>query len=67
MEAKGHVVLENDEGLQVTTDEATYSSGEEIVRAPHKVDFTKGNMSGSGVGMTLRPGSATSSGCSTRR
>ncbi len=52
MEAKGHVVLENDEGLHVTTDEATYSSGEEVVRAPHKVDFTKGNMSGSGVGMT---------------
>jgi LPS export ABC transporter protein LptC/lipopolysaccharide transport protein LptA len=52
MEAKGRVVLENDEGLHVTTDEATYSSGEEIVRAPHKVEFTKGSMSGSGVGMT---------------
>ena len=52
MEAKGHVVLENDEGLHVTTDEATYSSGEEVVRAPRKVNFTKGNMSGSGVGMT---------------
>ena len=52
MEARGHVVLENDEGLHVTTDEATYSSGEEVVRAPRKVNFTKGNMSGSGVGMT---------------
>jgi LPS export ABC transporter protein LptC len=52
MEAKGHVVLENGEGLHVTSDEATYSSGDEVVRAPHRVEFTKGNMSGSGVGMT---------------
>lgn len=52
MEAKGHVVLQNNDGLHMTTDEATYSSGEEVVRAPHKVEFTKGNMRGSGVGMT---------------
>jgi LPS export ABC transporter protein LptC len=52
MEAKGHVVLENNEGLHMVTDEASYSTGEEVVRAPHKVDFTKGNMSGSGIGMT---------------
>ena len=36
----------------MSTDEATYSNGEQIVRAPHKVEFSKGAMSGSGVGMT---------------
>jgi lipopolysaccharide transport protein LptA len=46
------VVLENNDGLHVTTDEATYSSGEEVVRAPRKVEFTKGNLTGSGIGMT---------------
>ena len=52
VEARGNVVLTASDGLRMSTDEATYSNGEQIVRAPHKVEFSKGAMSGSGVGMT---------------
>ena len=52
VEARGHVVLTANDGLRMSTDEATYSNGEQMVRAPHKVEFSKGAMSGSGVGMT---------------
>ena len=52
VEARGNVVLTASDGLRMSTDEATYSNGEQIVRAPHKVLFSKGAMSGSGVGMT---------------
>lgn len=52
VEARGNVVLTANDGLRMSTDEATYSNGEQIVRAPHKVEFSKGAMSGSGVGMT---------------
>ena len=52
IEARGNVVLTASDGLRMTTDEATYSNGEQMVRAPHKVEFSKGAMSGSGVGMT---------------
>ena len=52
MESRGHVVLTASDGLRVTTDEATYSNGEQIVRAPHHVEFTHGDLSGSGMGMT---------------
>jgi lipopolysaccharide export system protein LptA len=52
VEARGNVVLTANDGLRMSTDEATYSNGEQIVRAPHKVVFSKGAMSGSGVGMT---------------
>ena len=52
VEARGNVVLTASDGLRMSTDEATYSNGEQMVRAPHKVEFSKGAMSGSGVGMT---------------
>src|SRR6187401_919336 len=52
VEARGNVVLTASDGLRLSTDEATYSNGEQMVRAPHKVQFSKGAMSGSGVGMT---------------
>lgn len=52
MRLAGDVVLTGSDGLRATTQEATYSSGEDIVRAPGKVDFSKGNLSGSGVGMS---------------
>jgi lipopolysaccharide export system protein LptA len=46
------VVLTASDGLKATTDEARYSSGEQVVRVPGKVEFSRGAMSGSGVGMT---------------
>ena len=46
------MVLRASDGLQARTDEATYSSGESMVRVPRKIDFTKGRLRGSGVGMT---------------
>ena len=52
MRMTGDVVLKASDGLEARTGEATYSSGEEIVRAPGRVDFTRGALTGSGVGMT---------------
>jgi lipopolysaccharide transport protein LptA len=52
IEAEGNVVLTANDGLKVRTSRANYSSGERIVRAPHKVDFSKGALRGSGLGMT---------------
>lgn len=52
MTVTGDVVLTASDGLHATTDEATYSSGEEIVRVPRRVEFSRGAMRGSGVGMT---------------
>ncbi len=48
----GDVVLTANDGLRATTDEATYSSGEQMVRVPRRIEFSKGTLSGSGVGMT---------------
>ncbi len=52
IEAEGSVVLTANDGLKVRTSRANYSSGERIVRAPKKVDFSKGALRGSGLGMT---------------
>jgi LPS export ABC transporter protein LptC/lipopolysaccharide transport protein LptA len=52
IEAEGNVVLTANDGLKVRTSRANYSSGERIVRAPQKVDFSKGALRGSGLGMT---------------
>src|SRR5688572_320179 len=49
---KGRVVLEASDGFRLTTDDATYQDGAGVVKAPGKVSFTKGGLSGSGVGMT---------------
>jgi len=48
----GDVVLKASDGLEARTDEATYSSGEAMVRVPRKIEFAKGRLRGSGIGMT---------------
>jgi LPS export ABC transporter protein LptC len=48
----GDVVLTASDGLQANTDEATYNSGESMVRVPRKISFARGKLSGSGIGMT---------------
>jgi LPS export ABC transporter protein LptC len=52
MTVTGDVVLAASDGLRATTDEATYSSGEQVVRVPRRIEFSRGTLRGSGVGMT---------------
>jgi LPS export ABC transporter protein LptC len=49
---KGSVVLEASDGFRLTTDDATFEDGPGVVKAPGRVAFTKGGLSGSGLGMT---------------
>jgi LPS export ABC transporter protein LptC len=49
---KGSVVLEASDGFKLTTDDATFEDLAGLVKAPGKVAFTKGGLSGSGLGMT---------------
>ncbi|CAN5510364.1 hypothetical protein BH23ACI1_BH23ACI1_04620 [soil metagenome] len=49
---KGNVRLVTDDGLEMRSNEATYSSGEGLLTVPGPVEFTRGRMSGSGVGAT---------------
>jgi LPS export ABC transporter protein LptC len=49
---QGNVVLEASDGFHLTTDDATYTDEQGLVRAPGRVAFTKGGLSGSGAGMT---------------
>ena len=49
---RGDVVLTASDGLEALTEEATWSAGEEMVRAPGLVEFSRGNLRGSGIGMT---------------
>ena len=49
---KGSVVLEASDGFRLTTEDATYTEAEGFVRAPGRVAFTKGGLTGSGLGMT---------------
>jgi lipopolysaccharide export system protein LptA len=48
----GDVVVTTSDGLRLTTDEAVYDSGDQMVRAPGIVRFARGGMSGSGLGAT---------------
>ena len=48
----GDVHITNDDGLAVRTERATYAENDGVVRAPDAVDFSRGRMSGSAVGMT---------------
>ena len=48
----GNVRFTTSDGLVLNAQEASYGQAEGIVRAPGKVDFTRGTMRGSGVGMT---------------
>jgi LPS export ABC transporter protein LptC/lipopolysaccharide transport protein LptA len=47
-----NIVLKASDGFELHTDLATFSTSDEIVRAPGSVTFTRGKMAGSGVGMT---------------
>ena len=49
---RGDVRVSASDGLRASTDEATYDQTEGVVRAPGPVQFSRGRMRGSGVGMT---------------
>jgi LPS export ABC transporter protein LptC/lipopolysaccharide transport protein LptA len=48
----GDVRVTTDDGAVVTTERATYLESEGVVRAPGPVEFSRGRMTGSGLGMT---------------
>ena len=48
----GHVKLATDNGLEVLASEATYDGKTGVLTVPGPVTFTRGRMSGSGVGAT---------------
>ena len=52
-EVKGEVKLETSDGLIAHSDQANYSDAEKIVRAPGPVKFSRGRMTGTGVGFTF--------------
>lgn len=49
---KGEVEVASSDGLKVETAEASYSTGEGVIRAPGPVTFSRGRLSGRGIGMT---------------
>jgi LPS export ABC transporter protein LptC len=51
-DASGDVRLETNDGLVATSQSASYVDAEGIVRAPGPVQFTRGRMTGTGVGFT---------------
>jgi lipopolysaccharide transport protein LptA len=52
VEATGDVVLSASDGLIVRTGRATYADQEGVLRAPGRVEFTKGTLAGSSNGAT---------------
>jgi len=52
-ELTGHVKLSASDGFEMTTDRATHSEDDAIVRAAGTVDFKKGRMSGRGTNGTF--------------
>ena len=56
MTVTGDVVLTASDGLRPTTDEATYSSGEQMVRVPRKIEFARGATQRLRRRHDLRPG-----------
>lgn len=54
--AKGDVEVTTSDGLHVTTAEADYDETTALVRAPGRVEFQSGRLSGSGVGATYDAG-----------
>jgi lipopolysaccharide export system protein LptA len=53
---KGNVRLTGSGGLEVTAAEATYSGTTDVITIPGAVAFTKGRMTGSGMGATYDQG-----------
>ncbi|MEQ1727352.1 MAG: LptA/OstA family protein [Vicinamibacterales bacterium] len=51
MELTGGVTLEASDGMRVAADRATYARSENLVRVPGAVTFSRGRMSGSGIGL----------------
>ncbi|MEO7156368.1 MAG: LptA/OstA family protein, partial [Vicinamibacterales bacterium] len=51
-DVRGDVRLETSDGLVATGQQATYTELEKIVRVPGDVKFTRGRMTGSGIGFT---------------
>ena len=49
---EGNVRLENNDGLTAQTDRASYLEAEGVIRAAGPVTFSRGRMSGSGIGFT---------------
>ncbi len=54
--ANGNVELTASDGLSARTDHATYADSDGVVRTPGPASFTRGRVSGSGVGMTYDKG-----------
>lgn len=52
VEVSGHVKVNTSDGFEVTTDRASFTGADGVVRAPGPFVFHRGGMSGSGVGMT---------------
>lgn len=51
-DVRGNVVLKTSDGLEAKSEQATYADKDKVVNAPGPVTFTRGRMSGSGVGFT---------------
>lgn len=51
-DVRGDVRLETSDGLVATGQQATYTDAEKIVRVPGAVQFSRGRMSGTGLGFT---------------
>ena len=51
MELTGGVTMEASDGMKVAADRATYARSENLVRIPGAVTFSRGRMSGSGIGL----------------
>ena len=52
-DVQGDVVLKTSDGLEAKSQRAVYADAEKIVRVPGDVSFTRGRMTGSGVGFTF--------------
>ncbi len=51
-DVRGDVRLQTSDGLTALSQSATYTEAEKIVKVPGAVTFTRGRMSGSGIGFT---------------
>lgn len=52
-DVRGDVKMETDDGLVATSQQATYTESERMVRIPGQVQFSQGRMTGSGLGFTF--------------
>jgi LPS export ABC transporter protein LptC/lipopolysaccharide transport protein LptA len=49
---EGHVQLTGNDGMTVTTERATFDESDGMLRVPGAVEFTRGRMSGTSLGLT---------------